>query len=707
MHLDLTTENTFKVKGLGRKETEMKRVFQSIFGLVAVISVSLAVAFGVNVVKAQETGLQLLITTDRQKGICNYQVNGLNEEATLQATYINTSGVEVVAMEKKISPEGAVGSFSMDDIDSFVYHQYTVKCIAGDKTVVGDHTCDFSIKSQLLDFKVSGATTSKNRSATLTVTKGNEVAFPGEKNKVSLYVWKKSNGEKTANMISDEKTFKNADLSWSIDIQNDKLSFGEYYAKVMVGYGEMRALVSKQLFTVDAKVGTVKVVKNSTLEKKASFSVKVSDITSPCNIQKVMVCIFDKNGKKVCEKKTTKNSSGVYSATVAMSDLSNVLGNYTVKAKIVNGVNEVLAKTSAKVTQTVSYTKYAVTKSKKTRKSTFTLKGLYVPGNAKAVKYFVYYYKDGSFRLQNKAKAKYNSKKKAYIVSQLNRYPGKYKIDAYVTTKWGTQELVVSTKVKVTKDEAAKNGWYYEKYNGKKYKFYYIDNVKQTDLTDILGLQESSATNVNKFYIELNRAACTLTVYAYDSKTEKYIIPVKAFAVSVGRDTWTNKGAGDLNEDTSYTPIGSFSICSNGAGVKYTMKQMLEPDGSTCYARWASHVVGNVYFHSIAVSADSHYALRASDYNKLGSPASAGCVRMMVADAKWIYDYASVGSSVKFTVGNSSKPGPLGKPKTIKIAGSINYDPTDPGVPNKRKIKDYKAGLISGYMTKSGKKVGY
>ena len=80
---------------------------------------------------------------------------------------------------------------------------------------------------------------------------------------------------------------------------------------------------------------------------------------------------------------------------------------------------------------------------------------------------------------------------------------------------------------------------------------------------------------------------------------------------------------------------------------------------------------------------------------------------MMVADAKWIYDYASVGSSVKFTVGNSSKPGPLGKPKTIKIAGSINYDPTDPGVPNKRKIKDYKAGLISGYMTKSGKKVGY
>ena len=137
------------------------------------------------------------------------------------------------------------------------------------------------------------------------------------------------------------------------------------------------------------------------------------------------------------------------------------------------------------------------------------------------------------------------------------------------------------------------------------------------------------------------------------------------------------------------------------------MKPMYEPDGSIVYARWATHVVGNVYFHSIAVGADSHYALNPNHYNKLGSPASAGCIRMTVADAKWFYDYVSKGTPVKIVVGSTSYPGPLGKNATIKISSSIHYDPTDPAVPLSTKEKDYKAGRISGYMTSSGKRVGY
>ena len=57
----------------------------------------------------------------------------------------------------------------------------------------------------------------------------------------------------------------------------------------------------------------------------------------------------------------------------------------------------------------------------------------------------------------------------------------------------------------------------------------------------------------------------------------------------------------------------------------------------------------------IAVGSQSHYALRASNYNKLGSAASAGCIRMTVADAKWLYDYAAVGSSVKIEKGKFEK----------------------------------------------------
>ena len=93
---------------------------------------------------------------------------------------------------------------------------------------------------------------------------------------------------------------------------------------------------------------------------------------------------------------------------------------------------------------------------------------------------------------------------------------------------------------------------------------------------------------------------------------------------------------------------------------------MHEPDGSTVYARWATHIVGNVYFHSIAVGTQSHYALPAVTYNKLGKPASAGCIRMAVADAKWIYDYTSTGNTIKIVKGSTKKPGPLGKSTTIQ-----------------------------------------
>ena len=80
---------------------------------------------------------------------------------------------------------------------------------------------------------------------------------------------------------------------------------------------------------------------------------------------------------------------------------------------------------------------------------------------------------------------------------------------------------------------------------------------------------------------------------------------------------------------------------------------------------------------------------------------------LLLPDAKWIYDYTSTGNTIKIVKGSTKKPGPLGKAKTIKVKGGINYDPTDPGVPDSRKKKDYKAKRISGYLTKKGKKVGY
>ncbi len=344
---------------------------------------------------------------------------------------------------------------------------------------------------------------------------------------------------------------------------------------------------------------------------------------------------------------------------------------------------------------------------KKNATCLYKLTNPYIPGNIKKVRFVLYQENGKKLKKQGAYVVTGTSGKKKISLKVPNEEKGKYKLQVYGYTSWGKKVLLNEETYRLRKKDLGKNGWFYEKYAGKTYKFYYVNNKKLTDLTDIVNLKKSSSSNTNRLYIELNRAACAVTIYLYNEETKKYDIPIKTCSVSVGRDTWTNAGTSGLNEDSSYTPLGTYSICTNGQSVKYTLKTMIEPDDSIVYARWASHIVGNVYFHAIAVSAQSHYALPSSTYNRLGSPASAGCVRMTVADAKWIYDYASTGTTVKIVKGSASKPGPLGKSPVIKTTGGINYDPTDPEVPDSRKKADYKAKRITGYMTKKGKKVGY
>ena len=66
-----------------------------------------------------------------------------------------------------------------------------------------------------------------------------------------------------------------------------------------------------------------------------------------------------------------------------------------------------------------------------------------------------------------------------------------------------------------------------------------------------------------------------------------------------------------------------------------------------------------------------------------GTSCSAGCIRLTVKDAIWIYNNIPRGTSVEFY--SSSNPGPLGKPSAKKISGNKecrNWDPTDPSSKN-------------------------
>ena len=73
------------------------------------------------------------------------------------------------------------------------------------------------------------------------------------------------------------------------------------------------------------------------------------------------------------------------------------------------------------------------------------------------------------------------------------------------------------------------------------------------------------------------------------------------------------------------------------------------------------------------------YNLDPNAYNMLGSPASHGCVRLCVRDAKWIYDNCALGMQVD--IYDSPDPGPLGQGPIVRITNpNQNWDPTDPNV---------------------------
>lgn len=605
------------------------------------------------------------------------------------------------------------GSFSMENLEKYLFEEYSVSFTMGQSTenveaiVVDAGKCDFTIHGDAYKLEVTGNRYDINRTFNFTSDLKDDVAVPGMNNKIQLIVWREKSDISKAVLCGAERELTGTSKTWENDLSTICSSYNKYNAAIVLVNPHIEknsvilASTDFQVALVYSNVGSKKSVQ---LEKKSSFRAFVGSLNSGLGIDKVKFGIYNKKDALICSK-TAERKAGTayYYADISLKSLDYKLDVYTIKATVTDNVgNKRLLSKTGKVDMRMVRGTMDVQK-KASAVCNFRVEGFYIPGNAKNVNFNIYTKNNGKQKFYKKFPGVYTSSSKSYAADMSFAEKGNYIAYAYVTTQWGKSVLLNKKSFKIRKSDLGKNGWIYEVYGGKEYKLYYKNNKLVTDLTDILGLKKTG----NKLYLEVNRAAGCVTAYAYDNDKKAYIIPVKAFTVSVGRDTSSTGTAAALNINTSFTPLGSYSISSNGATTKYTLKPMNEPDGSVVYARWATHIVGNVYFHAIAVGSQSHYALSPSTYNKLGSPASAGCIRMTVADAKWIYDYASSGSEVNIVMGSSSKPGPLGKTPTITVDYSINYDPTDPDVPNSRKKTDYNAGHISGYMTKTGKKIGY
>lgn len=188
-----------------------------------------------------------------------------------------------------------------------------------------------------------------------------------------------------------------------------------------------------------------------------------------------------------------------------------------------------------------------------------------------------------------------------------------------------------------------RSGWYY--IDGYKY-YFQADGKLLQDLSTLIGQQSS-------YVLKVDRTACIVTVYAKDGDNG-YIIPVKEMICSVGLPS-TPTSAG-----TFYT------------SAKFKVKELIGPS----WGKYATRVYNGVYFHSVACLDPNNvtFSLPAAEFNKLGTPASHGCIRMCVRDARWIYENCPIGTQV--TIGDNYFQ-PYDRPYMQKIPLDWFWDPTD------------------------------
>lgn len=207
---------------------------------------------------------------------------------------------------------------------------------------------------------------------------------------------------------------------------------------------------------------------------------------------------------------------------------------------------------------------------------------------------------------------------------------------------------LVKSSEEVTVSGKCSNGWY------------------RVDLGTAVGFcfgkylsYEKPSPVVMPYCLKVNLSQNTVTVYSSDESGD-YNVPVKAMVCS--------SGAG------GNTPTGTFKTSD-----KYVWRLL----SGNVYGQYCTRITGSYLFHSVPYFTKDKGDLEYEEYNKLGQPASLGCIRLSVADAKWIYDNCPKGTSV--TIYYSDEPEPITpqSPVIIDVTDPRRgWDPTDPDPAN-------------------------
>lgn len=121
------------------------------------------------------------------------------------------------------------------------------------------------------------------------------------------------------------------------------------------------------------------------------------------------------------------------------------------------------------------------------------------------------------------------------------------------------------------------------------------------------------------------------------------------------------------------TPTGNFKIQGASGGRKAKLRTAKMSSGKS-YAEFLCRFHNGKCMHTVPYSKRQTTGhVFKNEFNKLGSVASAGCVRMPWKMASYIYNNCPVGTPVRVFKGTKGKY-PMGKPK--KYTATKDIDPT-------------------------------
>jgi len=162
--------------------------------------------------------------------------------------------------------------------------------------------------------------------------------------------------------------------------------------------------------------------------------------------------------------------------------------------------------------------------------------------------------------------------------------------------------------------------------------------------------------NNSSYYIRINRVQNIVRVYGLDGNGN-YTVLTETFLCSTG----------------TYTETGTFKT-SDKVEWLYLVGGL--------YGQYTTRIDGSIWFHSVPYTQKTKDSLEWEEFNKLGTKASLGCIRLDVHDVKWIYDNCPKGTTVEIYDDPNEI---ITKPTQIVIsADSPNkgWDPTDPDTNN-------------------------